>query len=389
MPRNGSIVSEFEKALADYCGAKFAVCLVNGTATIHTALVALGVKPGDRVHTTPLTMSATTLAILQAGAVPVYHDINPKDWLMEGWSAKDANLPVSLYGLHVSNAPQWVDYVDDAAQTLRQHNPNAKFTSLSFQSSKILALGEGGALLTNDEDLATRAREFSSLGYRMRADQPRIDPAVIKSPDYERHHWPLSWNYRMNDLTATEGLRKLAHMVNYPSNPRTWRLEAANYYRSAFANCEWATPQYVPEGWTHDYWCYAVALKDKSLWKPFTEAVVRHGGEMPYGAWRLTYQEPAFKRLAPRFDCGFCGHPTFVSVGIAASWVCEKCRTPRQPPSQCPVAEDLQPRLVQGQTNSLESAERNAKAWKRAIEDVSLQADRLDRFPDATGIPCE
>jgi perosamine synthetase len=377
--RNGTAVSDFERALADYCGANFAICLANGTATIHTALVAMGVKPGDAVHTTPLTMSATTLAILQAGATPVYHDINPKDWLMEGWSAKDVNLPVSLYGLHVSNAPQWVDYVDDAAQTLRKHNPNAKFTSLSFQASKILALSEGGALLTNDEGLAERAREFSSLGYRMKAGQPRIDPAVIKSPDYERHHWPLAFNYRMSDHVASEGRVRMTpyqfSKLGVPYNPLNSlldsRLYAASLYREAIEGCDWIQPQAVPEGWTHDYWCYAIALRDKSLWKPFTESIVRHGGEMPYGAWALTFNEPAFRHLKPA--------------------------------GGTPIASDLQPRLVQLQTNNLESAERNAKAVRKAIEEINfvsafkeardlIDAQPVPRHvfsPDATGIPCE
>jgi perosamine synthetase len=368
MPRNGSIVSEFEKAFADYVGARFAIALSNGTATLHTALVALGVKPGDKVAVPPLTMSATSLAVLQAGAVPVFVDVDPKTWLMTaGVDGCDVVMPVSLYGLH-HPCGFGFPFVDDAAQTLRPYG-NSDFTSYSFQASKILALGEGGMLATNDEDLATRAREFSSLGYRMRAGQPRIDPAVIKSPDYERHHWPLAFNYRMNDLTALEGVIALRN-----GNQRAYlarRRRSADLYREAIEGCDWITPQYTPEGWTHDYWCYAIALKDKSLWKPFTEAVVRHGGEMPYGAWRLTYHEPAFRHFTPR--------PANQARLIPGSIDFPAC----------PVAEDLQPRLVQGQTNSLESAERNAKAWKRAIEDVSLQADRLDRFPDATGIPCE
>lgn len=369
--KNGSSVAAFESAFADYVGARYAIALCNGTATLHTALVALGVKPGDRVAVPPLTMAATTIAVLHAGAVPHFVDVNPMSWLMEIFPASggkimglpagelQASVPVSLYGLHQPYNGSRV--VDDAAQTLRPHG-GAAFTSYSFQASKILALGEGGMLVTDDEELATRAREFSSLGYRMKADQPRIDPAVLKSPTYARHH-ALGWNYRMNDLTAAEGLRRLCWpasasprpLTNSSSRPVDRALEvrrkAAVLYAAALLECPWLVAQLVPAGWMHDFWAFAVACDtpERALW--LQEAVVRHGGERPYGAWRLTYHEPAFRRLVSRDgDAPFDG-------GLAYN--------------VCPVAESLQPRLLQFQTNNLESAERNATALRLAIQEVS------------------
>lgn len=344
-------VAAFERAFADYVGAKYAIALCNGTATLHTALVALGVQPGDRVAVPPLTMSATTLAVLQAGAVPVFCDVERDTWVMRRTGPADCRvqMPVDLYGLWQPNVNDWRDgatmlgkrgWVFDAAQTLRPHRCSG-FTSYSFQSSKILALGEGGMLVTDDEALATRAREFSSLGYRMRADQPRIDPAALKSPTYARHHWPLAFNYRMNELTAERGLSLLERDRSGECEIdvlRDKRRCAAAFYRDAIAGCSWLTPQHVPEGWTHDYWTYAVAVDTPERWPVLADAIVRHGGERPYAAWRLTYQEPAFRHLAPD--------------------------------GTCPVAESLQPRLVQGQTNDLESAKRNAYAWHAAILEI-------------------
>ena len=375
--KNGATVAAFEREFAAYVNAKYAIALCNGTATLHTALVALGVKPGDKVATTPLTMSATSIAILQAGAVPVYTDVDPKTWLMrDDWIWGLPNVPalhVSLYGLN-DTALDGLWGIDDAAQTLKKHNGCA-FTSYSFQASKILALGEGGMLVTDSEELATKAREFSSLGYRMKADQPRIDPAILKSPDYERHH-SLGWNYRMNDVTARLGLLHL----EVADDLLRERCEAAGFYERAIEGCSWIRAQAVPEGWTHDYWAFTVALESKELWKPFTDAIVRHGGEMPYGAWRLTYDEPAFRR-------------TVRAVGDLI-----------EHGPYCPVAESLQPRLVAFQTNDLASAERNAKAVRGAIKEreLMLMADRVLKAawrrmgiqakeiptPDATGVPC-
>lgn len=340
--KHGHVVSLFEKELAAYCGARYAIALANGTATLDVALLALGVQPGDSVAVPPLTMSATTIAVLNAGAIPRYVDVDPRTWLMQpvtGWS-----MPVSLYGLHVSG--EWAS-VDDAAQTLRPHKA-AQFTSLSFQASKILATGEGGALLTNDEQLAVRAREISSLGYRMAATQSRIDPAAIKAPTYQRHYHRASRNYRMNDVTAELGLERLERADEY----KLARRLAAAFYEDVVAGVDWITPQYVPEGWVHDRWTYAFAVHD-AAWQPvLCDAIVRHGGEMPYGAWRLTYHEPAFAHLHP-------GHRP-------------DPRSPRELPAipTCPVAESLQPRLIQLQTNRIASAARNADALERAIKEI-------------------
>lgn len=347
--KNGGTVAAFERAFADYVGARYAIALCNGTATLHTALVALGVKPGDKVAVPPLTMSATTIAVLHAGATPVFVDVDPKTWLMGSPWEERASIPVSLYGLcDPQGGNGFVDRrVDDAAQTLRQHSGCA-FTSYSFQASKILPLGEGGMLVTNDEALATKAREFSSLGYRMRADQPRIDPAILKHPTYERHH-SLGWNYRMNDLTAAAGLvffteRAVFRTYSEAEGLLMRRREAAAMYRDAIHGCSWLTPQHVPDGWQHDYWSFAVALESADLFDPFVDAIVRYGGERPYGAWRLTYQEPAMAFLSKPF------------ARLEGS---------------CPVAESMQPRLVQLQTNDLRSAERNAVAVMRAIADIN------------------
>jgi len=346
MSRVSSAVANFEAAFADYVGASYAIALCNGTATLHTALVALGVRPGDRVAVPPLTMSSTTIAVLHAGAVPVYVDVEPDTWLFRGYSQEALSsamyaVPVSLYGLHYDGGALY-GTVDDAAQTLRSHNTSAKFTSYSFQASKILPLGEGGMLVTNDETLARAAREFSSLGYRMDPRQPRINKHHLKHPRYNRH-WTLGWNYRMSEIVAYEGIKALQD--NGPGHRRmvdVWkdvRQDCADLYRAAVQGCEWLTPQYVPDGWHHDYWTYAVATDtpERALW--LLDAMERHGGERPYPAWRLTYQEPAFRA------------PHGMNTGT------------------CPVAESLQPRLVQFQTNDFQQAKRNAHALRRAIDE--------------------
>jgi perosamine synthetase len=353
--KNGSTVATFEREFAAYVGGKYAIACANGTVTLQGALHALGVKSGDRVAVPPLTMAATTIAVLNVGAVPVFVDVTPDEWVMSSKIPHGINyhLPVDLYGLvgratgmfifgcgasgpkeqHTCVGAGFDDCtVYDSAQTLAKHTTGA-FTSYSFQASKILSTGEGGMLVTDDEALAAAARSYLSLGYRLRPDQPRINPDTLKSPTYQRHYLAHSINGRMNDLTAEEGLRQL-DMADALLGERA---EAAGYYRHSHAGCPWLTPQYVPDGWRHDYWTYAVATDTPQRAMRLAGAIVTHGGERPYPAWRLTYTEPAFRPLAPN--------------------------------GTCPIAEDLQPRILQFQTNSLDSAARNADALRDAILD--------------------
>ena len=323
---NGRDVAAFEAAFAERVGARYAIALCNGTATLHTALLALDLPAGEHIAVPPLTMSATTMAVLHAGLRPAFADVDAATWLMH--PTDRPSIAVSLYGLHAGTCT-----IDDAAQTLRPHNAAARFTSYSFQASKILALGEGGMLTTDDEALATRARSISSLGYAMRADQPRIDPAVLKASDYARHvQWP-AFNFRMNDLTAKAGLAALGKVGKVLAA----RREAWARYAEVVAGTR-AVPQLVADPDAHDGWAFALALPSADEARAVQDAVVAHGGERPYGAWRLTYTEPAFRTLG---DIG-----------------------------SCPTAEALQPRLLQMQTNTLTAATTNAAALKAALTDV-------------------
>lgn len=330
-------VRRFEQAFAEKVGAEYCVALCNGTATLHTALVALGVQPGDRVAVPPLTMSSTTLAMLHAGAVPVFGDVDPRTWLMAPQTSAPVNamMLVSLYGLH-SMHQTWgwdTSLIDDAAQTLRPHSGCA-FTSYSFQSSKILQCGEGGALVTNDRSLAQTAREFSSLGYRLDPDQPRIDTQVLRSPTFQRHH-SIGFNYRLAPLLAE---RLLSKMERWDELKET-RQRCAALYQQAIKGCDWLTPQHVPDGWTHDAWAFPVAADTPTRALTIASGVTSHGGERPYFAWLPSYLEPALAHLGM--------------------------------PGLCPIAEYLQPRILAFQTNNLASAMMNSRALSRAIEDLS------------------
>jgi perosamine synthetase len=334
---NGSVVRQFEQAFAQYVGARYAIACCNGTVTLHTALVALGVKPWDWVAVPPLTMASTTLAVLHAGAVPLYVDIDPQTWLMDSGDGQAARwwMPVALYGLTDLSWSAAADLdrgtVMDGAQALTRADTD--FTSISFQASKILSAGEGGMLVTDDAELADRAVRFSRLGY-----DPGRPVDDLKTPDVYRH-WTAGYNYRLSDLQAQRLLLQLSRADTIVAA----RRYSARCYREAIAGCSWLTPQYVPEGWPHSYWAFAVACDSRERADALQQAIVDAGGERCYRAWRVTYQEPAFRYLAPD--------------------------------GTCPVAEDLQPRLLQLQTNhDFTRAEQAAECLHRALAMVTVTA---------------
>lgn len=328
--KNGETVAAFEREFAAYVGAKHAIACTNGTTTLEVALRVHMTHPGASVVTSPLTMAATTLAILNAGGVPVYHDVDPDTWLLTLKGEYATYLPVSLYGLHVD----WCGGcdIDDAAQTLRPMS-KAAFVSYSLQRTKILSTHEGGVLCTNRDDLAAEARSVASLGYNLSASSSRIDTNAIRSPNAIRHV-RLGQNSRMNDATAALGL----HQLERADDLKADRVVAGCVYKMAVAGCWWITPQAIPEGAKHDMWSFAVTVDTPERWEPLAQAIVKHGGKRPYAAWLPSYLEPALRHLAS--------------------------------PGTCPIAEDLQRRIMAFQTHSVASAERNAGALRKAIQEV-------------------
>lgn len=319
--KNGAMVQLFENELKKATNAEFAVAMCNGTATLHTCLLAAEIEPGDEVITTPLTMSATSFAIMQAGAVPVFADVDPHTWNITPETVArritrrtKAVMPVALYGHPIDRRIKDVckSYglvlIEDAAQ----RSPGATvadMASFSYQASKHLTSGEGGAVITNNQRFADNLRRFSSLGYAgVSSTQARIKRSDIQNPNYSRHV-SMGWNYRMSDICAAVLLGQIQNRFELCAG----RDMAARNFRAE------KIPFLIPQAdnYEHSNWAFAAALNGVS-WDYFYDEFVRRGGDPPYSAWKLTYQEPFWG--GRKFDA-------------------------------CPVAEDLQRRIVAFCTN--------------------------------------
>lgn len=360
-----SFVTALEKLFAEKFGVEYAISFTNGTATLHAALAACGIGPGDEVIVPPLTMSSTTLAVLHAGATPVFADVDPETFVLSPSTIKAkitsrtrAVMPVSLYGLPAVT-PQVMQLakqhnlfvIEDSAQCFfgrvgeLMAGSIGDIGSFSFQNSKHMTCGEGGITITRAPEMAMKMRKFSSLGYGQLSAEPgksKIDKKAIASPDTIRHT-DYGFNYRLSELCAAVAfaqLEKLEHFV-------AMRQKCAAEFLDVISGCRWLKPQLTPEGIENSFWAVAMQLNtDFISWQDFFAEFINHGGDGFYGAWRLTYREPYFAGLFPE--------------------------------AKCPVAEILQPRMIQLKTNYGTDAEigTQAMALKRTIEYFNLKKSR-------------
>lgn len=360
------MTGRLERLFAAKFDCPYAIAFINGTATMHAALTAAGIGPGDEVIVPPLTMASTSLAVLHAGALPVFADVDPHRWTLDAnvmasavTPRTRAVIPVALYGLMpdmeaiMAVAKTHNLFVlEDDAQCFRGYHDGkiagsiGHAASFSFQSSKHMTSGEGGMITTGDLELAEKIRRFGSLGYAgvgAGAGKGRISRDDIQDPGYARHT-EIGWNYRLPELCAAVALAQLERLEELVS----LRAEAAARYAQALDGCDWLIPQKIPQGYKHAWWTFPVLLSEAVdfTWHDFRRQYRKFGGDAFYAAWRLTYLEPAF------YDRSFC----------PGQWQ-------RFADGLCPVAESLQPGLIQLKTNYYDAAQmdRQAEALAQTI----------------------
>ena len=255
----GPDVGQFEKDFAKFCGAQHALGFTRGTSALHVAMLLLGIGPGDEVITTPYTFIATSWAISYCGAKPVYVDIDeatfnldPKKLEAAVTPRTKAVLPVHLYGQPFDvdtvaaickkhNLP----FVEDAAQA---HGAKYKgktvgalgdLACFSFYPAKNLgACGEGGALVTNNAALASRAKSLREHGSTVRY-----------------HHDEVGYNYRMEGLQGAVLGVKLKHLNAWTRE----RQRVAARYAELLADTPLQLPT-VPAGNESAWHLYTVRL---------------------------------------------------------------------------------------------------------------------------------
>lgn len=241
----GPAVEKFEKALADYCGVKYAVAYSSGTAALHGAYAAAGLGPGDELITTALTFAATANAALYVGAEPAFADVDADSGLLNAASVETAATKKTKAIATVDYAGQPVDYdafralcrknkwtfISDACHSLgavykgKKVGGLADLSVFSFHPVKSITTGEGGAVLTNDAALAAKLRGFRQHGITK-------DGMAQNPGEWFYEMQALGMNYRLTDIQCALGLSQMARLEQFMGRRRAL---AARYAR-AFAD---------------------------------------------------------------------------------------------------------------------------------------------------------
>ena len=242
---------EFEDKFAKWCGAKMAISCTNGTAALHIGIATLGIGPGDEVIVPSYSFIASSFAVVQAGAVPIFcdvdesHTIDPDDIESKITERTKGIVIVHLYGVVcdmdriMAIARKHNLYViEDCAQAIGGKYKGKSVGTIgdvgcfSFAQSKHFTTGgEGGMVVTNDEDRGWEARSFRDHGYDVKARMNML--ALEEKLPYI--HNRVGFNFRMTEMQSIVGINELARLETW-NLPR--RFEYAKMYREALGKLE-------------------------------------------------------------------------------------------------------------------------------------------------------
>ena len=295
----GENVNKFEEELAKYVGTKHAAALSAGTAAIHMAFKALGVKQGDIVFCSDLTFSATANPITYQNATPVFIDSEKETWNMDSKALEKAfekyPQPKAVIVVYLYGTPGKIDeikaicdkhgvpLVEDAAESLgatykgKETGTFGKYGIYSFNGNKIITTSGGGMLVSEDEERIAKVRFW--------ATQSRE-----KARHYE--HKEIGYNYRMSNIVAGIGRGQLK-VLDLRIKQKT---EIYNRYKDAFKDITDIELQPTPVETKPNHWLTAITIKADSKVKPLDimEALERENIESR-PVWKPMHMQPVFK----------------------------------------------------------------------------------------------
>ena len=269
----GPKVGEFERALAEFVGAREAVAVSNGTAALHAAMYALGIGPGDEVIVPAMTFAATANCVVYQGGTPIFVDVEPDTLLLDANQVEAKITPRTKAIIAVDYAGQPCDY--DALRAVAEHHgleliadachalgasyngrpvgSLADLSVFSFHPVKHITTGEGGMVTTDDPALAQRMRVFRNHG--ITSDHRQRE----KEGSWYYEMVDLGYNYRLTDIQCVLGLSQLRKLTGWVARGR----EIACQYDAAFAGMPAVEPLAVRPDAVHAYHLYVVRVKSQ------------------------------------------------------------------------------------------------------------------------------
>jgi len=269
----GPRVAEFERVVAEYVGARYAVACSSCTAALHMALLVLGVGPGDEVIAPSLSFIATANAIRHAGATPVFAEVDPRTYNLDPADAErrisarakaiivvhQNGLPADIDAFLEIGRRRGVKIIEDAACAMgarykdKPIGAHSEMVCFSFHPRKVICTGDGGMITTNNPTYAEQLRLLRHQGMSV-SDVARHNASKVIIETYS----VLGYNYRLTDLQAAVGveqMKRLDHLVMR-------RVELAARYNRLLSDCDWLRTPYTPSYADPTFQSYSVALKD-------------------------------------------------------------------------------------------------------------------------------
>ncbi len=305
---------EFEEKWAAYNGLKFAISITSGTSALHTALAGLGIGPGDEVIVPSYTFIATSFSVVQAGAIPVFADVEIDTHCISVDSIREkitdrtrAIVPVHLYGNMADMDPVMelakehnLLVIEDAAQAHGATYKGKKVGSIgdvgcfSFCQSKTFTTGgEGGAVITNDEEVAWNCRSFRDHGYDVK-ERLRLLELEGRLPYI---HNMVGYNYRMTEIQSIIGICELERLDTYhlPRRRRNGEILIEELTEEPWVKY---LPIHNERGIVNGFFVFPITLDLDGLTcknaEEFADAVKAEGAPAGPVFWPQCYMERAF-----------------------------------------------------------------------------------------------
>ena len=269
----GPKIEEFERKVAAYTGAKYAVAIANGTAALHAACYAAGIGEGDEVITTPITFAASSNCVLYCGGKPVFADIDEKTYNIspEDIERKITSATKAIIAVHFTGQPCEMEkihniarkhnliVIEDAAHALgaqykgKMVGSISDMTTFSFHPVKHITTGEGGMILTNNDKLYQRLKLFRTHGIT------RDDKLMTKNdgPWYYQQ-LDLGFNYRITDIQCALGISQMDKLPEFLNK----RKNIAARYNEAFVCNDNIQIPYQESGCDNAWHLYVIRIKN-------------------------------------------------------------------------------------------------------------------------------
>lgn len=298
----GKKIREFERKFCEKINAKYGVAFNSATSALHAAVVSVGVKPGEEVIVPPYTFTSTATSSLMHNAIPVFSDVKKDTYCLDPLKLKDvksnltkAVIPVHLFG-HSCDMDEIMNFakennlrvIEDCAQSPGGKYKNKDLGTIgdcgvfSFQESKSIMTGEGGMLVTNNEQIANVARMVRNHGEVIEGD--------LKERTYKSEI--LGWGYRMTELEAAIGVAQVSKLEDYNNA----RIKLCNYLSSKInqiPGLKHTKYDFVK----HVYYVYAFSFDEEKVGisrKQFTDALNAEGIPCFSGYVKPLYLSPLY-----------------------------------------------------------------------------------------------